>query len=99
VLEANVKELTLAEKMKELKTKVEEMAVITESLSNLESKEIDFEVNANNLEGNTTELETKAEEMAAMPMLSLVLPQTEDTGLGGGTANREHRGVRRDIPT
>ena len=85
VLEANVKELTLAEKMKELKTKVEEMAVITESLSNLESKEIDFEVNANNLEGNTTELETKAEEMAAMPMLSLVLPQTEDTGLEGST--------------
>ena len=85
MLEANVKELTLAEKMKELKTKVEEMAVITESLSNLESKEIDFEVNANNLEGNTTELETKAEEMAAMRMLSLVLPQTEDTGLERST--------------
>ena len=89
VLEANAKELNLTEKMKELETKAEEIAVMTESLSDflsdLESKDIDFEVNAKDPEENTTELETKAEEMAAVMMLSLVSPQLKDTCLEGST--------------
>ena len=88
VLEANAKELNLTEKMKELETMAEEI-VMTESLSDFlsdsESKDIDFEVNAKDPEENTTELETKAEEMAAVMMLSLVSPQLEDTCLEGST--------------
>ena len=87
VLEANAKELNLTEKMKELETKAEEIAVMTESLSDflsdLESKDIDFEVNAKDPEENKTELKSKPKDMDSTTMPSLASSQLEDTSLEG----------------